>query len=166
MTGNSRNADVGTTTRIGNSGPEHQRQQAAQHRGDHRDDDGLQAQPGEHRTRRDANRFEHREISGAFQRGQVDDGADDECGDDPQQHRNQRDRADRRRHRPHQVVDGACAVDRAIAVGYLRGRAADADRRHDRLTAVTHLLRARDRQKHVGLSGQGGGVIDDADDLH
>ena len=45
-------------------------------------------------------------------------------------------------HRSHQVVDGACAVDHAIAVGYLRGRTADADRRHDGLTAVTHLLRA------------------------
>ena len=45
------------------------------------------ASPAMTDARRHADRLEHREVAHAFERGQVDHGADDQRGDDPEQHR-------------------------------------------------------------------------------
>ena len=128
ITGSAMKAYAGTMTCIGNIGPSSAESTAPTTRRQ-RDDDRLQRQPGGDRTRRDANRLEHREVSQAFQRGQVDHRPDDQRRDDPEQDRHDRDRVDRHLQRPQQIGDRAVAVDGVVTGGHLFERAANADRR-------------------------------------
>ena len=128
IAGSAMKASAGTMTCIGNSGPSSRESPAPTSAASSATIDRLHREPGGDGAGRDANRLEHREVSQAFERGQIDHRSDDQRRDHPQQNRDDRDRTHRHLQRPEQIGDRPCSVDSPITVGYLPEVAADADR--------------------------------------
>ena len=158
-------AYAGTMTCIGNIGPSNAESTAPTSAADSATTIACSRQPGRDRRGRDANCLEHREVSQAFERGQIDHRSDDQRRDDPQQNRDDRDRIDRHLQRPEQIGDRAVACrwpdNRRAPARVVPRIPIDATRGWPPYTSCCAPCCG---EEDVGQVGQRRGVLHDADD--